>query len=266
MKRAFTLIELLVVIAIIAILAAILFPVFAQAKAAAKATGAISNVKQIGTALQIYLADYDDQVPIRRYIAQTSPQAELSWKQVLHPYIKNTQLFNDPVNIKARYPDDTSDPLLRASWGQVILPGTPLHARGYALYDAPFMHMKTWSAPGSISATVIDEPSKVLLIAEHKRAWVDTGPWLNWDRNDWDPITGTIGAWPWGGSKWEDKAQVLTFYDSHAKRMSNGQMCGRDNEVNVWNYQRDQLASGYPGLGNVTWVDTFCATMPAAVR
>jgi prepilin-type N-terminal cleavage/methylation domain-containing protein len=63
MKKAFTLIELLVVIAIIAILAAILFPVFAQAKAAAKKTVALSNVKQIGTAAQLYIADFDDRFP-----------------------------------------------------------------------------------------------------------------------------------------------------------------------------------------------------------
>ncbi len=63
MKRAFTLIELLVVIAIIAILAAILFPVFAQAKVAAKKTASISNVKQMGTSVAIYLADYDDTFP-----------------------------------------------------------------------------------------------------------------------------------------------------------------------------------------------------------
>lgn len=56
----FTLIELLVVIAIIAILAAILFPVFAQAKVAAKKASSISNLKQMGTAANIYLADYDD--------------------------------------------------------------------------------------------------------------------------------------------------------------------------------------------------------------
>ncbi|RYG24037.1 prepilin-type N-terminal cleavage/methylation domain-containing protein [bacterium] len=59
-RRAFTLIELLVVIAIIAILAAILFPVFAQAKLAAKKTQAISNLKNIGTAAQLYMGDYDD--------------------------------------------------------------------------------------------------------------------------------------------------------------------------------------------------------------
>jgi prepilin-type N-terminal cleavage/methylation domain-containing protein len=60
LNAAFTLIELLVVIAIIAILAAILFPVFAQAKAAAKKTASISNLKQIGLAWQMYGNDYDD--------------------------------------------------------------------------------------------------------------------------------------------------------------------------------------------------------------
>jgi prepilin-type N-terminal cleavage/methylation domain-containing protein len=63
-SRAFTLIELLVVIAIIAILAAILFPVFAQAKEAAKKTTSISNAKQIGTATIIYAGDYDDYFPM----------------------------------------------------------------------------------------------------------------------------------------------------------------------------------------------------------
>lgn len=63
MKKAFTLIELLVVIAIIAILAAILFPVFAQAKTAAKKTQSISNAKQLGTSTNIYITDYDDVMP-----------------------------------------------------------------------------------------------------------------------------------------------------------------------------------------------------------
>ncbi|HRK21536.1 MAG TPA: prepilin-type N-terminal cleavage/methylation domain-containing protein [Fimbriimonadaceae bacterium] len=63
MRRAFTLIELLVVIAIIAILAAILFPVFAQAKLAAKKTTTLSNIKQVGTATIMYAGDYDDVYP-----------------------------------------------------------------------------------------------------------------------------------------------------------------------------------------------------------
>ncbi|MGV3616772.1 MAG: prepilin-type N-terminal cleavage/methylation domain-containing protein [Fimbriimonas sp.] len=61
----FTLIELLVVIAIIAVLAAILFPVFAQAKAAAKKTAALSNQQQIGTSLLLYATDADDHLPNR---------------------------------------------------------------------------------------------------------------------------------------------------------------------------------------------------------
>jgi prepilin-type N-terminal cleavage/methylation domain-containing protein len=61
--KAFTLIELLVVIAIIAILAAILFPVFSQAKAAAKSVACLSNTKEIGLATQIYLGDYDWNYP-----------------------------------------------------------------------------------------------------------------------------------------------------------------------------------------------------------
>ena len=59
-KRAFTLIELLVVIAIIAILAAILFPVFAQAKLAAKKTASLSNIKQVALGGILYSTDYDD--------------------------------------------------------------------------------------------------------------------------------------------------------------------------------------------------------------
>ena len=63
-RSGFTLIELLVVIAIIAILAAILFPVFTQAKVAAKKTAALSQSKQIGLSIHIYARDYNDILPI----------------------------------------------------------------------------------------------------------------------------------------------------------------------------------------------------------
>ena len=62
-RKGFTLIELLVVIAIIAILAAILFPVFARAREKARAASCMSNLKQLGLALEMYSADYDDLYP-----------------------------------------------------------------------------------------------------------------------------------------------------------------------------------------------------------
>lgn len=89
MKKAFTLIELLVVIAIIAILAAILFPVFAQAKTAAKKTQALSNAKQIGTASHIYSSDYDDRFPS----VYDGPNCGGDPICTMYPYTKNLQLW-----------------------------------------------------------------------------------------------------------------------------------------------------------------------------
>lgn len=92
MKRAFTLIELLVVIAIIAIIAAILFPVFAQAKVAAKKTNALSQVKQIGTSWHIYATDHDDTAV---NVSSGGPQGvhRTDFWVVLQPYVKSVQLF-----------------------------------------------------------------------------------------------------------------------------------------------------------------------------
>jgi prepilin-type N-terminal cleavage/methylation domain-containing protein/prepilin-type processing-associated H-X9-DG protein len=90
--KAFTLIELLVVIAIIAILAAILFPVFAQAKLAAKKTVDLSNTKEIGLALMMYSNDYDDSAPFSRVVSNPSywwTANMLNWRDLIYPYIKN---------------------------------------------------------------------------------------------------------------------------------------------------------------------------------
>jgi prepilin-type N-terminal cleavage/methylation domain-containing protein/prepilin-type processing-associated H-X9-DG protein len=91
-KRGFTLIELLVVIAIIAILAAILFPVFAQAREAARKTSCISNTKQLGTALSMYAQDFDEVFPM----GGSSAPGGIRWRQMVYPYIKNVGVYTCP--------------------------------------------------------------------------------------------------------------------------------------------------------------------------
>jgi prepilin-type N-terminal cleavage/methylation domain-containing protein/prepilin-type processing-associated H-X9-DG protein len=93
----FTLIELLVVIAIIAILAAILFPVFARAREQARRSVCVSNMKQIGLSIGMYLQDYDGIFP------PGGPKAWTAGKNLrnllaeqLQPYCKNQQIFRCP--------------------------------------------------------------------------------------------------------------------------------------------------------------------------
>lgn len=128
MRRAFTLIELLVVIAIIAILAAILFPVFAQAKEAAKKTADLSNARQIGLANKMYLADYDDTMPIFYAYHTTPPSGRAGHKGtevLLLPYTKNQEMFRSPL--------DSGGPYLKIDPGLLANPGnypTYWHAYG----------------------------------------------------------------------------------------------------------------------------------------
>jgi prepilin-type N-terminal cleavage/methylation domain-containing protein len=90
-KGGFTLIELLVVIAIIAILAAILYPVFAQARERARTTVCVSNLRQMGFAMGLYLGDYDEQFP---FAGRDWPQTSLVdvWRG-LDPYLKSRELL-----------------------------------------------------------------------------------------------------------------------------------------------------------------------------
>lgn len=95
-RRGFTLIELLVVMAIIAILASVLFPVLAQARAKARQSQCMSNLRQIAIAAQLYLQDYDERFFPAYYIGQggqTQPNnyGYFFWPWLLCPY---TQAFN----------------------------------------------------------------------------------------------------------------------------------------------------------------------------
>jgi prepilin-type N-terminal cleavage/methylation domain-containing protein/prepilin-type processing-associated H-X9-DG protein len=123
-RRGFTLIELLVVIAIIAILAAILFPVFAQAREAARKSSCQSNFRQLGMALAMYAVDQDGaMVPAATLVgtnytfpngcvigsagcggyASGSQMCCSLWGHSLYPYVKNTGVYSCPSN-SYKYP------------------------------------------------------------------------------------------------------------------------------------------------------------------
>lgn len=116
MRKAFTLIELLVVIAIIAILAAILFPVFAQAKTAAKKTQSTSNVKQQSLAMVMYLGDNNDVMPALYYYNANDNRYPTSqgftyYPLMLLPYTKSEAISLCPA-------DTLDDPILADSKGR----------------------------------------------------------------------------------------------------------------------------------------------------
>ena len=92
-RRGFTLIELLVVIAIIAILAAILFPVFARAREKARQTSCLSNLKQIGLGIKMYVQD-NDGYPVHSSASSQAPRTR--WPDHVFPYVRNTQIFLCP--------------------------------------------------------------------------------------------------------------------------------------------------------------------------
>lgn len=98
--RAFTLIELLVVIAIVAVLAAVLFPVFAQAKASGKRAAAISNTKQLSTAMLLYIEDNNETFPgyVQGNWPNGSPPPDQPiWPGMIQPHVKNLNVFLDPA-------------------------------------------------------------------------------------------------------------------------------------------------------------------------
>lgn len=174
-QKAFTLIELLVVIAIIAILAAILFPVFAQAKLAAKKTQDLSNMKQIGTAVQIYLGDYDDVLPMAYYLRNNTDESGGigHWSGVLQPYTKSIPIFISPggtgglaplnystANNNGGYGASNQTPLNNA---QIDLQANRLSyaANSLVMPRKPFSN----SPMNVVSNTALDDVAGVILIA-----------------------------------------------------------------------------------------------------
>ena len=108
-RFGFTLIELLVVIAIIAILASILFPVFARARAKARQSTCLSNLRQIGLGVDLYSQDYDGALPYH-LLSMGDGSTYASYFAALMPYLRNSGILSCPERRDLEYtgPTDTS--------------------------------------------------------------------------------------------------------------------------------------------------------------
>jgi len=225
----FTLIELLVVIAILAVLAAILFPVFAKARGAAHRTQCISNLRQIGTGITLYVQDWDEVYPIANSDMSSLPKKQPhAWGStpglaphlvdVIQAYVKSDAAFTCPT-LRSEVRRDANGRLTSGRAGSygyrcydlAGVPGNvPVWANngqgtsplGEALWGGlcgpPPPTSAAWSACG-ISAAALTNPADDVLI--YCRSWgIHTGV------ADRDVLYGgLIGGTP------------VLFLDGHAK-------------------------------------------------
>jgi prepilin-type N-terminal cleavage/methylation domain-containing protein len=186
-RRGFTLIELLVVIAIIAILAAILFPVFAQARAKARQANCLSNIKQLSLGVMMYTQDYDETYPGGPGVASLwYPGPQGSWDNLpttaygnvaptnvgsrIVPYIKNTGVFSD-------LDDPTGDRFANARWnGSLTRLSYWWHSGLSQGWSQPQYPAGTLSNPGRPhSVATLSKPAEVQMVQDNWAAYHTSG-------------------------------------------------------------------------------------------
>lgn len=252
MRRGFTLIELLVVIAIIAILAAILFPVFAQAKASAKTAATISNLKQSSLAVLMYANDYDDMTPgafmcpgydpITNnfcgafWFSQDSTQFT-TWSANVYPYTKNGGVNMDYSNLPPLATPAPPGPLPLVNWG--LYTSLAANRLGFFNHDGYDSSGNYFNYIGRVISSQNDLADRAMLTTSK---WVDQQLGIfffdNWLAANPDYKTS-------GGSFWNDAVWLSTPYhtvhvptaygDGHAKSIPWGSVAEAPN-VQWWQY------------------------------
>ena len=187
-RLAFTLIELLVVIAIIAILAAILFPVFAQAREKARQAACLSNLKQVGIGLMMYLQDHDERM-VPNYTYRPDPRNPIGlywWQDLIRPYVKNEAVYTCPsrgqhIAYTFGRPLDLPNPLIKDLTASVACDGrTPAPWRAADGFCGAFLngdngrHIAEFEAPAE-TIGIFDGHNFELWRMEQTDAWANSG-------------------------------------------------------------------------------------------
>jgi prepilin-type N-terminal cleavage/methylation domain-containing protein len=226
MKRriGFTLIELLVVIAIIAILAAILFPVFAQAREKARQSTCLSNFKQIGTGVMLYLQDWDETFPPNRLATLPGggdcDKKKITWKTATFPYVKSFDVYKCPSNPSNGKGDETKGA------SQFGYPEFPI---SYA-YSGSLLHE---GATKAMPLAACPEPARYIMLVESQAPCADMGIW------------GVNNGWGMEGGFYvhPTKRMQALFVDTHAKSTRFSQTLGTSNDDQAWTFWPNQYAA-----------------------
>lgn len=279
-NKAFTLIELLVVIAIIAILAAILFPVFAQAKLAAKKTVGLSNAKNLGLALQIYQGDYDDSL-IKSYFGFpqdcSGPWATYyGWRDALAPYDKSNDILRDPSNpfSSTNYDKTEGTPV---SAGGIAVPHSANYAVNSAIIGFANAGANTPNCQGGLpgglqTLNAVDNVASTIELVASRAQYNDlrfffgaygpaVQPWggpASISDTSWCAVTGSGSVCPASGNgpiHSVGKQTNFVWCDGHAKAKAFSQSLRlSDSTGSDWGDQYE-LASGTSHSGNFTQAD-----------
>jgi len=245
-KGAFTLIELLVVIAIIAILAAILFPVFAQAKAAAKKTADLSNNKQLNLAVIMYMSDTDDCFPWtvpgdngttlfttpwdRNVTANPTLRQEI-FANSISGYVKNWAMWTSPGKAVdwapfAGNPGPTNpNP---TNYAESYTMNSYLNTLNSSMVTSPASAVSFWSGMGTT-----DLPGfsfAMPLIYTKTDGWLATGQFSGDDYQFQNTGANCVALWGWFSGPGGTSANYNVFtqgmnvasVDGHAKFARNG--------------------------------------------
>ena len=265
-KKGFTLIELLVVIAIIAILAAILFPVFAQARAKARQVSCLSNIRNLNTAILMYVQDSDESFPFWQWgqsysgasgAGSTPNHFESLWVNAIYPYVKNAQVYACPNDAGSLTLANTN--VFWWSSGDLVANGVqPSLVNQKISYgmSEPLHQGSLFGSSGPTSIGAINKPSDTFMIADMITALSagpyggngsQGGPVVNAGypdpNNPADPLHSCIirriayanqGDGTWSG----DCNAALPKWDGGARHSSGGQIGFSDGHAKFYRIQK----------------------------